>query len=299
MPPNTHLSNVAERAIHNFKAHFISVLAGVDPDFTRNLWQPLLTQTEVTLNLLRQETLDPSISEWAYFHGPFNYDTILLVLLGCHIISHKNTGIRNLWDFCGASGWNVGVSIHNYRCHTIVAKATKSVQVLETVELQHHHYLTLTYLTPDDRIFHGVTKLACALRDSPAIACDNQLAAIQALRQAIKRWTQTTLPSPIQLAPVPPPPPTPKQCHSILRPMHCQAPLQPPASLPRVFTLMTKADLSAPRVPSTQEKDEPIARHNRSKVTHTVDPQPPRVEKATDPGLFPGVLGHKLPPWPM
>ena len=65
VPPNTHLSNVAERAIHNFKAHFISVLAGVDPDFTRNLWQPLLTQTEVTLKLLQKATLDPSISVWA------------------------------------------------------------------------------------------------------------------------------------------------------------------------------------------------------------------------------------------
>ena len=31
--PNTHWSNAAERAIRTFKAHFISILAGVAPDF--------------------------------------------------------------------------------------------------------------------------------------------------------------------------------------------------------------------------------------------------------------------------
>ena len=36
VPPNTHQSNTAERAIHMFKAHFIAILAGVAHDFPRN-----------------------------------------------------------------------------------------------------------------------------------------------------------------------------------------------------------------------------------------------------------------------
>ena len=32
VPPNTHRSNAAERAIRTFKAHFFSILAGVAPD---------------------------------------------------------------------------------------------------------------------------------------------------------------------------------------------------------------------------------------------------------------------------
>ena len=35
VPPHTHWSNAAERAIHTFKAHFLSILAGVAPDFPR------------------------------------------------------------------------------------------------------------------------------------------------------------------------------------------------------------------------------------------------------------------------
>ena len=60
VPPNTHQSNEAERAIRTFKAQFLSILAGVAPDFPRNLWDILLPQTELTLKLLRQATLDPT-----------------------------------------------------------------------------------------------------------------------------------------------------------------------------------------------------------------------------------------------
>ena len=62
VPPNTHRSNTAERAIRTFKAHFFSILAGVAQDFPRNLWDLLLPQTELTLNLLRQATVKPTQS---------------------------------------------------------------------------------------------------------------------------------------------------------------------------------------------------------------------------------------------
>ena len=114
VPPNTHLSNAAERAIRMFKANFISILAGVAPYFPRNLWDLLLPQIELTLNLLRQATLDPSISAWSYFHGPFIGDATPIGPLGCNIIAHKNTGTRHKWDFRGAADWNVGVALQHY-----------------------------------------------------------------------------------------------------------------------------------------------------------------------------------------
>ena len=52
VPPGCHRRNAAEVAIRNFKAHFLSVLAGVSDSFLMNLWDRLLPQTEVTLNLL-------------------------------------------------------------------------------------------------------------------------------------------------------------------------------------------------------------------------------------------------------
>ena len=52
VPPKTHRRNAAERAIRTFKAHFLSILAGVAPYFPRNLWDLLLPEIELTLNLL-------------------------------------------------------------------------------------------------------------------------------------------------------------------------------------------------------------------------------------------------------
>ena len=134
VPPNTHQRKAAERAIRTFKAHFSSVLASVALYFPRNLWYLLLPHTEVTIKLLRQTTIDPSRSSWAYFHGPFNYNATLPGPLWCFIISHKKMGTRNLWDFRSAAIWNVGVVLQQYHRHTIVDKSTKSVQVLDTVK---------------------------------------------------------------------------------------------------------------------------------------------------------------------
>ena len=60
VPPNTQQSNAAERAIRTFKANFLSILTGVAPGFPSILWDLLLPQNELTLNLLRQATLDPT-----------------------------------------------------------------------------------------------------------------------------------------------------------------------------------------------------------------------------------------------
>ena len=133
VPPHTHWSNAAERAIRTFKSHFLSIFASVIPDLPRSLWDLLLPQTELTLNLLRQATLDLTISAWSYFHGPFNYDATLIGPLGCDSIAHKKIGTRHSWDFRGAAGWYVGVAFQHYHCHTIVAKATRAAQISQTV----------------------------------------------------------------------------------------------------------------------------------------------------------------------
>ena len=157
------------------------------------MWDFLLLKTEITLNLLRQATLDPTRSAWSYFHRLFNYDSTPIGPLGCDIITHKKTGTRHSWDFRGAAVWNVGVALQQYCCHTIVSTATRVAQISDTLEFRHHH-LTQPTVTSMDRIVHGVNKLTCALHDNPHIACDNQLLAIDALHQAIQRWTKTTGP---------------------------------------------------------------------------------------------------------
>ena len=62
VPRNVHRRNVAEIAICTFKAKFLAILAGFDPNFRKFMWDNLLVHTELTINLLRQATLSPSMS---------------------------------------------------------------------------------------------------------------------------------------------------------------------------------------------------------------------------------------------
>ena len=188
-------------------------------------------------------------SSWAYFHGPFNYDATPLGPLGCNIIAHKKTGTINSWDFRGKAGWNVGVALQHYRCHTIVAKTTKASQVSDTVEFRHHH-LNLTEITPAGRIFHIGTTLTCALRDAPVIAYNNQLAVIQALHQAIQLWPQPTLPF-TKVPQVTTPPPTHTRQRSILLPMRRPTTVKTHELIPRLVIQKPNVSLSAPKIPLT------------------------------------------------
>jgi hypothetical protein len=62
VPPDMHHQNQAERAICTFKDHFLAILPSVDSAFPPYLWDLILTQAELTLNLLHQATLNPRIS---------------------------------------------------------------------------------------------------------------------------------------------------------------------------------------------------------------------------------------------
>ena len=84
--------NAAEREIQAFKAHFLSILAGVAPYFPRHFGDLLLPQTKMTLNMLRKATDDPSISAWEYFNGKFNYIATSLGPLSISVIVHIKTG---------------------------------------------------------------------------------------------------------------------------------------------------------------------------------------------------------------
>ena len=74
VPPDTHHQNLAKRVIQEMlKSHFIAILAGVDPSFPMSLWDHILPQVILTLNLLCQVNANPNISAYQYMHGFFDY----------------------------------------------------------------------------------------------------------------------------------------------------------------------------------------------------------------------------------
>ena len=55
-----------------FKNHFVAILCGTDPDFPLHIWDRLLPQALLTLNLLRASRINPRLSANAQLHGAFN-----------------------------------------------------------------------------------------------------------------------------------------------------------------------------------------------------------------------------------
>jgi hypothetical protein len=90
VPPGNHRRNLAERAIQTFKNHFKAILAGVDNTFPMRLWDRLLPQAILTLNLLRQSNTVPTVSAYQYVHGNFDYNKMPLAPLGCAVQLHQS-----------------------------------------------------------------------------------------------------------------------------------------------------------------------------------------------------------------
>ena len=99
VPPGCHQWNAAEVAICNFKTHFLSVLAGVAEDFPANQWDRLLTQTEITLNLLQQYNATPNVSAYVHLSGSFDNNKMPLASMGCAAQTHEKADKRGTWQY--------------------------------------------------------------------------------------------------------------------------------------------------------------------------------------------------------
>jgi hypothetical protein len=163
VPPDTHRRNLAERAIQTFKSHFISILAGVDPSFPMNLWDRLIPQAVMTLNLLRNSHKMPTISAYQRVNGNFDYNKLPLAPLGCSVEMHESTNRRRTWDPRSLTGWYLGTSTEHYRCHKVFCKKTRSERISDTVIFR-HSYLTQPIISSDDQIVKAIGDLSSALR---------------------------------------------------------------------------------------------------------------------------------------
>jgi len=62
VPPHLHCHNAAELAICMFNNHFIAGLCSTNKNFPFHLWDKLLLQAKLTLNLLHGSCINPKLS---------------------------------------------------------------------------------------------------------------------------------------------------------------------------------------------------------------------------------------------
>ena len=133
VPPHLHRRNAAERAIRTFKNHFIAGLCSTNPDFPLNLWDQLLPQAEITLNLLRRSRINPQLSAHVQIHGAFDFNRTPLGPPGTRVLVHEKPSVRQSWAPHAVDGWYLGPAMLHYRCFQVWIISTSSLRIADTL----------------------------------------------------------------------------------------------------------------------------------------------------------------------
>jgi hypothetical protein len=147
VPPHVHRRNAAERAIRTFKNHFVATLCSTDPAFPLYLWDRLLPQTMLTLNILRGSRMNPKLSANAQIFGPFDYNRTPLAPPGTCAIIHEKPSNRESWAAHGLDGWYLGPAL----------------RICDTVAFIPLH-VTLPVATANDMILASLRDIIVALK---------------------------------------------------------------------------------------------------------------------------------------
>ena len=227
VPPKTHRSNAAERAVQTYKNHFKSGLSSLDPDFPIKEWDRLIPQANLTLNLLRAARANPNLSAHAYIEGQYDYNKTPLAPPGTRVVAHEAADQRPTWGPNGEDGWTIGPSTEHYRCIRCYFPKTRSERNVKTVTF-FPHKINFPTVTTDDFLRQATTDIVKLLTTplsgiGPTLAAgDDTSNAILKIARLLNRSDKI----PKSLPPVPP----------------------NPVSAPRVLPIVTQ-NVSLPRVP--------------------------------------------------
>ena len=139
VPPHIYHRNSTERAIRNFKDHFIAGLASTHKIFPLHLWCQLLPHAILTLNLLRKSRMNPKLSEYDQLHGEFNYNVTPLTPPSTQIIFHEKPTVRVIWASHGVKVWYLGPYMDHCRCHCVYINKTRGERDSYCVEFFTHN----------------------------------------------------------------------------------------------------------------------------------------------------------------
>jgi hypothetical protein len=139
-------------------------LSSVDPNFPLHLWDRLLPQTEITLNLLRTPRFHPQLSTAAHFHGLVDYKKTAFAPPRCKIIAHEKSVKIRTWAPHGQYGYSLGPSMHPYQCQNIFISAMASKRIVDTIEFLPHNY-QMPQLSSTDRLIMEAKDMKDALQN--------------------------------------------------------------------------------------------------------------------------------------
>jgi hypothetical protein len=114
LPPYCHRRNTAECATNSFKDHLIAELCSTDKALPMHLWDRLLPQAILTLNMLHTSRIHPQISAATHLDGQYEYNRAPMAPPGTIIVVHETPNRRRTWAPHGQDGWYIGPALEHY-----------------------------------------------------------------------------------------------------------------------------------------------------------------------------------------
>jgi hypothetical protein len=115
VPPYSHRRNAAERAIRSFKDHFIAGLCSTDKSFPMHIWDRLLPQAVITLNMFQTSRINTKLSASTHIYGQYDLNRAPMAPPGTISIAHERPNRRRTWAAHGQDGWYIGPELEHYR----------------------------------------------------------------------------------------------------------------------------------------------------------------------------------------
>jgi hypothetical protein len=97
VPPYSHIRNSVERATISFKDHLIASLCSTYKSFPVHLWDRIMPQEVITLNMLRTSRINPKLSVATHLFGQYDFNRAPMAPPGTRIIAHETPGRRRKW----------------------------------------------------------------------------------------------------------------------------------------------------------------------------------------------------------
>ena len=130
-----HIRKASDRDIRTWKNNFVSGLNGNDKRLPIHLWDRLLYQAQIPLNMLRLSRLTPKISAHAMIENNLDFKKTSLAPPGRKVIFHEKSNRRCTWGHNGVHGWYLGPAVEHYRCYKVYISNTRAELITNTVEL--------------------------------------------------------------------------------------------------------------------------------------------------------------------
>ena len=165
-PPHMHRQNLVEREIRTCKNHFISGLSTTDSYLPISEWDQLLYQFMITLNLLCNSRVNPTLFLYTYRFGPYDFNKSPMAPPVTRVVVHYKPGNRTSWDHHDTKGWYIGISLDHYRCMQCYMPATGIVRITDTL-LYTPKTFDYPKIATEDYLQQAIVDIIATTKDPP------------------------------------------------------------------------------------------------------------------------------------